>query len=330
MKSSRPEPVQATRGKPTSRPGTRAAGSERNPYISLLRLQQSAGNAAASRAIAGRIQRKLLSVDQTQQAGEKSLRAWLSPELSNFTKKQGLPNAVRGVLKGFVEQGNFDEEDVANVSKLVEDYQGTVAVASPPAFDAFVEKLGADGGKEEYVQFLKAMDFGKAKPAIVFGHAVTTAFYDATKHVVVLDPWKLETATAMLDSLTFECQNALQRVELKAGLKDTTGAKTAAVEYESDKKYVEALKSIHKASSLDDLATAVGIPTNLLTPADFSACVAAKTVALPARSEMPEQDKRQTLWWWKTQSWSDEERKQVWVIENHGEGVASSVELYSH
>jgi hypothetical protein len=296
----------------------------------VVSLQRSVGNAAVSRAISARIQRKLLSSAQTEQAGEKALRAWLSPELLNFTKKQGLPNAVRGVLKGFVEQGNFDEEDVANVTKLVDDYQGTIAIASPPAFDAFVEKLGADGGKAEYVEFLKGMDFGKTKPAVVFGHAVTTAFYDAARHVVVLDPWKLTTATAMLDSLTFECQNALQRVELKAGLKDTTGAKTAAVEYESDKKYVEALKSIHKASSLDALAKAVGLPTDVLTPADYSVCKAAKTVALPGRDVMPEQDKRQTLWWWKTQSWSDEERREVWMIENHGEGVGSSVELYSH
>lgn len=184
---------------------------------------------------------------------------------------------MRAVLKGFVEQGNFDEEDVTNVTKLVEDYQGTIAIASPPAFDSFVDKLGADGGKAEYVEFLKGMDFGKTKPAVVFGHAVTTAFYDAARHVIVLDPWKLTSATAMLDSLTFECQNALQRVDLKAGLKDTTGAKTAAVEYESDKKYVEALKSIHKASSLDALAKAVGLPTDVLTPADYSVCKAAKT-----------------------------------------------------
>jgi hypothetical protein len=33
---------------------------------------------------------------------------------------------------------------------------------------------------------------------------------------------------------------------------------------------------------------------------------------------MPEQDKRQTLWWWKMQSWSDDERREVWMIENHG------------
>jgi hypothetical protein len=81
---------------------------------------------------------------------------------------------------------------------------------------------------------------------------------------------------------------------------------------------------------LDALAAAVGLPTDLLVPADYGDCKTAKTVPLPARDALPEQDKRQTLWWWKTQAWTDEQRKEIWMIENHGEGVGSSTELYSH
>lgn len=165
-------------------------------------------------------------------------------------------------------------------------------------------------------------------PAVIFGRAgATNADYDAMKHVVTLDPWKLTTWTECLDALTFECQNALQRPEMKTALRAGGGA-VASVEYESDKMYIEALKRVNKAKDIDHLVEILEIPEDFLKQADYEKCAKAGRVERPSRIDLPEQEKRQALWWYVTQHWNDEQRMQVWIAEAHGEGVVSSELLY--
>ena len=262
-----------------------------------------------------------------REAAYKCLRSWVSPVISKWSKNQGLKFIVSGVLRGTGEQ--HDNEDVDAIIKFINSYEKEIAKISPTEFDPFIDALGAYGGNKNYVVYLRRMQWPKdKKPSVVFGRAVTTAFYDFNKHVITLDPWKLNTWTQMLDALTFECQNAIQRNILKETSKKG-GVALAETEYESDKMYVNALLRINEAKDLNELVNILKIPKAFLKPADFETSLSNKKVERPDRNNLPEQNKRQALWWWKTQSWPDRQRKKLWILENHGEGVASSVELYS-
>jgi len=279
------------------------------------------------------IQRKKLDSNAAIDYAYQCLRAWVSPE-SGFLRKKGLRKLVDDTLKR--KKTAYDDEDVDSIIEFVNGYEGEISTIAPTEFDKFVDALGAYGGRGEYVAYLKSIKWkdnlppSNKPPAVVFGRAVTTAFYDSAKHVITLDPWKLGSWSEHLDALTFECQNALQRKELRAALREKGGTATAAVEYESDKKYVDAIKGINKASTLDQLVTKLGIGKEYLVPANYAACVKAEKVDRPDRSVMPEQDKRQALWWWKTKDWGDEQRKTMWMLETHGIGVGSSIEIYDH
>lgn len=277
------------------------------------------------------VQRKKLDFKTTRDYAYQCLRAWVSPE-SGFVRKKGLRALVDVTLER--KRIPYDDEDVESIVEFVNGYEEEISMIAPTEFDKFVDALGAYGGRGEYVAYLKSIKWkdnpppSNKPPAVVFGRAVTTAFYDSAKHVITLDPWKLGSWSEHLDALTFECQNALQRKELRAALREEGGTATAAVEYESDKKYVDAIKGINKASTLDQLVKKLGIDKRFLVPANHAACVKTGKVDRPDRSVMPEQDKRQALWWWKTKNWSDDQRKQIWMMENHGVGVGSSIEIY--
>jgi hypothetical protein len=273
------------------------------------------------------MQRRKLEFKVIRELAYKSLRAWVSPGISKWTKNQGLEFVVAGILRGAGK--DYDKEDTQAIVDFVNGYQNDILKIAPSGFDSFIEKLGSYGGATKYIKYLESIEWPKnLKPSIVFGRAVTTAFYDSARHVITLDPWKLNTWTEILDSMTFECQNALQREEIREALRKG-GKETAEVEYESDKHYVEALYQINNVEGINALVTALAIPKRFLVEANYDLSKRNCKVDRPDRSQLPEQNKRQALWWWMTKSWTEKQRQDVWILENHGEGVKSSVELYS-
>nr|MDQ6907366.1 DUF4157 domain-containing protein [Chloroflexota bacterium] len=199
-------------------------------------------------------------------------------------------------------------------------------------FDKVVAKLvSASENKErakEYGGYLAAVKFTR-KPAIIFGPATTTGSFNTVFNVITLDPSKLSTADKMLDTLSFETQNARQRSALTAAKQKGGGAHTASVEYESDYKYVyEALMSVHKVTTIETLVARLGIASQYLVLADYAETKVAGGVALPDKSALPDQAARQALWFFKTKGWNETQRKSMWGQAPHGEGLASSAAIY--
>ncbi len=259
------------------------------------------------------------------------LKSWASPEYA-FQRKKGLEAFVRTVLTAFAKtnertpDGYYDDREVNMVIEHIKPY----ADPKTTAFDSVIQEFGAQGGNKEYVDHLlelvKKLPPNK-RPTVVRGPALTGANFDTSKNVITIDPTKVTDATAILDFITFEFQNVLQREALREATRKG-GEAVAEIEYLSDQRYVESLIQINKAQEIEELVVALGVPREFLVEVTFGDALKAKKVDRPPKSTLPRQDMRQALWWWKTRRWSDDQRKQVWMAENHGEGVESSTELY--
>ena len=275
--------------------------------------------------------RKKLAGAALTDASSVCLRMTRSPEkfyAARYGAASGKSLAARVETILTLKKIDHDGED----TQAIVDELTAYAVDHPASdFATVVAALDATAAQHNYATVIGALDWGgKSPPAIVFGPTLTTGFYDRILHVVTVDPVKNASADAKLDTLLFELQNALQRSAFgEAARQEDRGAMTAQVEYGSDKRYVEALLRVYGAANVGELVTALAIDAKYLVEADYDSCWAAGTVALPPRSEMPEQNKRQAVWWWKTRNWTEEQRKKMWVKENHGEGVASSEVLYA-
>ena len=140
------------------------------------------------------------------------------------------------------------------------------------------------------------------------------------------------------DTLLFETGNArrkdaytkLDKAKMAAAKK---GYEKAEIEYGVDVEYIDGLMRIYKANSLDSLVEKLAIDKKYLVKQDLSA-VEKKSkppyVDLPPSSEMPTQSQRQALWFWKTSEWTLEQRRHIWVIENHTNlGMGASDKTYS-
>jgi len=291
-----------------------------SPASVLMQLQRTAGN----RAVVGLIQRKKLDGPDLEKAKGICLRnmATSEPFYANKFKKGG----VRAALE---KKHEVDDEDVRDLDTYLESHRQ----AHPKTdFDSVVAELAAGTARTDNVQFLSGLAWGGRKPAIVFGPTLTTGFFDTTFNVITLDPVKNATADELLDTLTFECQNALQRSKLSSAQKKEEkerGRAVAEVEFESDRMYTQALLQINQASDFDQLVQKLAVPAKYLKEADYATSLQNKKVERPDRSEFPAQDKRQALWWWKTKGWNDDQRKQVWIAENHGDDVGATEEIYA-
>ncbi len=263
---------------------------------------------------------------------EEFFMAWVSPD-PIFVKMQkaGLATFVEELCK------HKKLQWTAEAGQELTAHINTRVTQNPDwAFDTVVTKLVSQAvDKErakEYGRYLlteATFKSGKKKPAIIFVPATTTGFFNTVLNVVSLDPVKLATADQMLDTLSFETQNARQRSELAAAKVKGGGAHTAAVEYESDRKYVyEALMSVHKVKTIEALVASLKIASPYLVPADYAQTKVAGGVALPDKSVLPDQAARQALWFFKTKGWSESERKSMWGQAPHGEGLASSAAIY--
>lgn len=220
------------------------------------------------------------------------------------------------------------------VKKDDEDRRADVPTITPEGIDAPKEKVGMLTVRD--LPNVNAPEDGKnvfAKPPeyipITFGAATTTGFFDTVFNVITLDPSKLTTADKILDTLSFETQNARQRSALTAAKQKGGGAHTASVEYESDYKYVyEALMSVHKVTTIEALVAQLGIASQYLVLADYAETQVAGGGALPDKGVLPDQAARQALWFFKTKGWNETQRKNMWGRAPHGEGLASSAAIY--
>jgi hypothetical protein len=205
------------------------------------------------------------------------------------------------------------------------------------AYDAVVEQLAGKctekdkaAGYRRYLVTEAKGYLGGRKPPIVLGHTETSGHYNTVHNVITLDPDILHTPEEMLDCLSFETQNARQKVALTAAKQKGGGIHTAVVEFDSDRMYVhEALMSVYEADSMDVLVSKLGIDPTLLVEESYTTASAAGGITLPPTSELGEQAKRQALWWWKTKSWNTTQQRAMWGKAPHKIGGKSSTEIYS-
>lgn len=270
-------------------------------------------------------------VDLSDALSNEFYMAFVSPEpIFNKYRKSG---TVDGFIQAFCKHKTLlcDPTSLGLLRDYITLRQGVNAVIS---FDEAVKEL-VDDAKDEataakYGTFLQEMKgyVGGRKPAVIMGSAVTTGYFSTIHNVITLDPSKMPTTDEQLDTLLFESQNALNRSALTRAKQQGGGHRTANVEFESDRMYLEGLLAIHKCADVIELVATLKIDEGLLEDADYASCLVAKKVPMPGRDAMPAQNERQALWWYKARSWSPEQRKAVWIKENHGEGVGASEDLY--
>jgi len=264
------------------------------------------------------------------------LKSWASA--SQAMRNQGIQkfaeSAVQGVSRG---KGGlkYDNKDIEAVVDYIKPYKDPATFE----FGNVIGNLGVKGTKdkrskayaEHLIKVLKTKTFPQGKPpTVVYGPTLTGANYDSKKHVITIDPSK-DPGDA-LDFVLFEIENAVQGKEMREALniKDgkTRGEAVAELEFVTDLRYVESLKTIYNAHNIEELVVALEIPPELLVAADYQSALQKKEVPMPDKSTLPRQDMRQALWYWKTKGWSDEEKKRVWMASKHGEGVEGTADLY--
>jgi hypothetical protein len=316
------------RAEPAAGAIERSPGTARSGIALMEHLQRTAGNRAAAsvaRALSSALIQRKLTADALDEAKGHCLRnmATSEPFYANRFKK-----GLKGVLGKKYDAA--DDDDVRQIEEYLQAYRQLHAQWD---FDTVVGLLGAGATKKDYVSVLMSLPWSGRKPAIVFGPTPTTGFFDTTYNVITLDPVKNKNADELLDTLTFECQNALQRTRLSSAQKvedkKERGRAVAETEFVSDKNYVESLLRVNKASDYDQLVQKLAVPAEYLQPADYATSLKNRRVERPDSKTFPGQDKRQALWWWKTKGWGEQQKKDVWIAEQHSEEMESSEEAYS-
>lgn len=331
----RPDPAPpATRARPTAPvpvavPPSRAPAAAA-PDALAPTLARAVGVRAGRTGSQAVLARTLLAGKDLENAVAISVRYSHSPEPGY--KKYAAPYKkanIAALMK--LKKIDCDDDDLAAIEAALTKYDQDRPATD---FDSVVDALTASATQQGYAPVLKAMTFHPRRPKVVFGPTLTTGFFERITNTITLDPEKNSTADALLDTLLFEANNAVQRAALTEAqtaerFEANRGLAVAAVEYVTDKRYVEGLMAVHGVQTIDALVAALGIPQEYLVEADYETAKDSHKVDRPDRSALAEQDKRQALWWWKTRNWTDEQRKEVWIAENHGEGVGSSEAVYT-
>ncbi|MBD2497088.1 DUF4157 domain-containing protein [Nostoc sp. FACHB-280] len=278
------------------------------------------------------IQRYLMTDEQRQEVYTNMAKSKVAKGYGQFFKKGGRAYLETWLTKNeaYTKNVNYDDEDINLIIEVYEKYEKVIGFLS---FNEFVDLLAEVGGKAlTYATTMKELKF-KNQPSIVFGFCLTQANYDSAKNVIVVDPFRVKDDLEALDAALFECMNALQRDEMRANFKipedAERGLAIAKQEFKSECMYITQLKNINDASNLDELVAKLGIDKMYLETVSFDNCKEGG-VPMPDRSILSRQDARTALWHYKTKDWAEKDREYVWVRANHGEGVASSMELYAH
>lgn len=265
------------------------------------------------------------------------------------TNAQAVDKWSRGVVlrylrdkedRSFEESGALADSDVDQAD--VDDLAAWIAGDYLPLWDlgGFAQVIGnirARGGDATYVQYLLALPWPQNKPPrILGGFTQTTGNFGADTFLIRIS-MDLTDPTAILDTILFECCNAVQVDAFKAAKKtflapgqkkpEQYGLRMAEIEYESDRMYVGHLKSLYHAATLGDLLNSLSVPQLDQTPQAYQV-LPINHVILPSRAELPRQAARTALWFFKTDAWTNDQRKLAWISSNHGDEVARTSDLY--
>jgi hypothetical protein len=312
----------------------RRSGSSPSSYQRLGEFQRSVGNQAVARMLGPDgpvVQRRKLNDTQLDEAKWKYLRWSVAGDVTyqkTFpaarTAAARLQQMLLGMKKGQKIE-DYDQDDIQAIESLVAAHPPSTL---PASFDAAVDFLDQNAVQKGYARVLKGLPL-TPKPGVMIGPCPSVGFYDAQYHVIVLDPSKNPTPDELLDTLLFESYNAVRRPQYKAEM-NKGGEATAKVEFKTDEAYVNALVGIYGATSLRDLVTrGFGIDAEHLGQADFATAKEEGGVRLPDKSKLGRQSHRQALWWWKTQDWDEQQRRQLWGEAPHAPGMAASTATYA-
>jgi len=215
------------------------------------------------------------------------------------------------------------DEDVAAVIEEVRDY----TLAEYSEFNKVIgitEKVAGEAGKK-YATHLRGIDWkshpsikGKAPP-IVFGPTPSKGFYDPRTHTIQIDLDKHDNDLALLDTLLYESINAVRTAECNEAMVKFN-------EYGTDLVYIDKLKNIYGVN-LSELCIKLGVSKYMIKP-DEDTCVKQKLVPMPTRAEVSMQSARQALWFWKTEGWSEANKKMLYGASLHAPGMKSTTEVY--
>ena len=308
----------------------------------VLRMQRSAGNAAIARVLdATRSNRPMilrkpnLAPPQFDAVKNHAMNrmankftalkpgADLSAWSASVIEHWAMENSPIGKPIG------FNQDDVAQlVSWMTTEY---LTWWDHARFDEVMTLLEGLGGKPEYVARLRAINDwpGGLKPRIVAHPSVITgANYDRGGHLIKVSP-TLRDPTVVLDFIMFECENARRQKAFATAQK--TGARAVAeLEFQSDTAYAEGLKTVYRAADWTELVANLNVPIPMRLPQAFDTGKSSteNNVTMPDKSQLSSQAQRQALWYFKTEAWTNEQRRDVWIASAHGEGLGSSEEIY--
>lgn len=278
----------------------------------------------------------------TKELKHKIAREWISQEMP-FSRYARLALQQQDPFTAFVisacEYHKYECSEEA-ITEIANHIRMILPDRTKTFFEPFVANLVARAKNKETAskiqQFLKEEIPSRTTKtlSIFLGPTESVGFYDTTLHTITLDPVKNPDADALLDTLSFEIQNAVSRTKLalanKTEDKVERGKKVVDVEFDSDDKYVKSLITIHGANDIDDLVrNKLQVPSQFLVKAVYkSVKEGTGKVEMPDRSVLPRQNAREALWFWKTAEWTPEQRKEIWGGTEHAEGMGASTSAY--
>jgi hypothetical protein len=307
----------------------------------VLQLQRTAGNAAVARVLGtARGKRIIARKPNLQPAQTEAVKDYAMNRMAGkFTTLKADADLMKwcdGVVYNWTSENSkigkpitYNKDDTAQLAEWME--KEYIPWWDHGQFDQVMRNLASLGGKPEYVERLLAVTDWPAgqKPRIVGHPSVTTgANYDRANHLIKISP-ALRDPTAALDFISFECENARRRTGFAVAQK--TGAREVAeLEFQSDTAYAEGLKPVYRAANWAELVEKLAVPVPLRQPQVFDASKSytENVVKMPDKSALPSQAQRQALWYFKTEAWTQEQRREVWIASSHGEGLGSSEALY--
>ncbi|MCD4703236.1 MAG: DUF4157 domain-containing protein [Methanosarcinaceae archaeon] len=221
-------------------------------------------------------------------------------------------------------EGGWDKEDVEAIAAWVIDYAKRFREFTNlyKVVGMLAEAAGEKGKKySEQIRNIKwhPRTPEAGPPTIVFGSAPSRGFYDLQSHSIQVDLFKHETALEVLDTILFECINTARTAELEKAIEGIE-------EYGTDVVYIDKLRQIYDCGTTAELCKTLGLSA-YMTKTDEQNCMDQGFVPLPSRAEVSSQAARQALWHWKTEGWSEKNRKQLWGASAHAPGMKATVKV---
>ena len=270
---------------------------------------------------------------------EKLLREWVSAEqpFSKFYK--GASGDTLKFVDSACSYHNYHDVETTDRVLIAKYIASTCPDRDPFNFPTVVDHLVGNCKNKEVALRTKEQLLALTLPKtsmlrVIFAPTESVGNYDRVLHVITLDPDKNPTPDALLDTLAFESQNAVQRSKMTSAANiSQEGPRmkaVAAAEFITDKRYAESLIKSWDAANIDDLVrNKLELDEKYLVECSYKNIRATTgKIVMPSRDEMPEQNRRQALWFWLTRAWSEKEQLEIWAATEHAEGMKATNETY--